>query len=136
MKVCKNCGAELPDEAMFCLYCHAEQSGGPASASSATGTSSTPKSTYRPSSQPTSSSSSSSSSGYANSTLKIIAFVLCVLSCIAVASFVIPLIWCIPATIAVYKSYKYDNPISTLGKVLILIFVNLIAGILLLIDKD
>ncbi len=48
----------------------------------------------------------------------------------------IPLIWCIPMTISVCNKLKNNEPISTGFKVCVLIFVNTIAGILLLTSKE
>lgn len=44
----------------------------------------------------------------------------------------IPLAWCIPLTVHVFRATKAHAPISTAAKVCILIFVDLVAGILLL----
>lgn len=51
-------------------------------------------------------------------------------------STLIPLAWCIPLTVIVFKRTKVGAPISTAMKVCILIFVNIIAGILLLCRKE
>lgn len=53
----------------------------------------------------------------------------------AVAS-LISLAWCIPLTVIVFKRTKIGAPISTAMKVCILIFVNIIPGILLLCRKE
>lgn len=68
--------------------------------------------------------------------MKLAAFILCLLSTIVTGISVIPLFWCVPMTIAVYRAYKGERTLSTAFKVCTLLFVNLIAGILLLIDKD
>lgn len=49
---------------------------------------------------------------------------------------IIPLAWGIPMTISVGRKIKNDAPITTAFKVCTLIFVNLIAGILLLCRKE
>lgn len=49
---------------------------------------------------------------------------------------ILPLAWYIPMALNLAKKTEEGEPISTGFKVLILIFVNLIAGILLLCDKD
>lgn len=51
-------------------------------------------------------------------------------------AFLIPLAWCIPMTVSVFKSSKENKPISTGFKVCVLIFVNLVAGILLLCRSE
>lgn len=47
----------------------------------------------------------------------------------------VPLIWSIPMTIRCFKAMKDGRPLSTAFKVCTLIFVNLVAGILLLCDN-
>ena len=56
-----------------------------------------------------------------------------ILSCIAGAfAFLIPLAWMIPLTVHVFKKLNQSQPISTGVKVCVLLFCNLVAGILLL----
>ena len=68
--------------------------------------------------------------------MKLAAFILCLIGTIASAIAVIPLIWCIPMTIKVYKAYKGEETLSTGFKVCTLLFVSLIGGILLLVDNE
>lgn len=68
--------------------------------------------------------------------MKLAAFILCLLTTIATGWCLIPLCWCIPMTIKVYKAYKGTTTLSTGFNVCVLLFVNLIAGILLLCDPD
>ena len=68
--------------------------------------------------------------------MKLAAFILCLISTIAMGVFLIPLCWCIPMTIQVYKAYKWDTSLSGGFKVCVLLFLNLIAGILLFCDSD
>ena len=49
---------------------------------------------------------------------------------------IIPLAWCLPMTLSFCKKVKKNEKISTGFKVCILLFVNTIAGIVLLCDKD
>lgn len=49
---------------------------------------------------------------------------------------IIPLIWCIPITITYFYRTKNNQPINTGFKVCYLLFVNLIAGILMLCNND
>ncbi|MGM9858732.1 MAG: zinc-ribbon domain-containing protein [Bacilli bacterium] len=73
------------------------------------------------------------------SDLKMVAFVLCILTCVVYAVTIVGvfgLIWCIPMTIKINKAYKENEPLSTGFKVCTLLFVNTIAGILLLVDND
>ena len=66
--------------------------------------------------------------------MKLAAFILCLISTIISGFALIPLIWCIPMTIHVYKAYKGEEDLSVGFKVCVLLFVNLIGGILLLCD--
>ena len=68
--------------------------------------------------------------------MKLAAFILCLLSTIAMGWLLIPLCWCIPMTVSVYKAYKGEKDLSTGFKVCTLLFVNLVGGILLLCDND
>ena len=66
--------------------------------------------------------------------MKLAAFILCLISTIVSGFALISLIWCIPMTIHVYKAYKGEEDLSVGFKVCVLLFVNLIGGILLLCD--
>lgn len=68
--------------------------------------------------------------------MKTAAFILCLLSTIAMGILLVPLCWCIPMTVSIYRASKGENKLSTGFKVCTLIFVNFIAGILLLCDKN
>ena len=50
--------------------------------------------------------------------------------------YLIPLAWCIPMTVVYFKKIKNNQPISTAFKICSLLFVSLVAGILMLCDKD
>ncbi len=64
------------------------------------------------------------------------AFVLMILSTVSIGWCLIPLAWLIPFDVMIWRSYKYGNEISTGAKVCMLLFGNMIAGILLLCDSD
>lgn len=68
--------------------------------------------------------------------MKLAAFILCLISTIVMGWMLIPLAWCIPMTIKAYKAYKGEEILTTGFNVCVLLFVNLIAGILLLCDDD
>lgn len=58
-----------------------------------------------------------------------------IIGCIAGAFFyLVPLVWNIPLTVHVFKRLNKGAPISTGIKICVLLFCNLIAGILLLCD--
>lgn len=60
------------------------------------------------------------------------------LGCIfnALLYYLIPLCWCIPMTVIAFKKLKKGEKIGTGFKVCSLLFVNTIAGILLLCERD
>ncbi|MBR2441835.1 MAG: hypothetical protein IKB20_02055 [Clostridia bacterium] len=59
-----------------------------------------------------------------------------IIATVVLGLYIIPLAWCLPMTISYCKKIKENRPISTSFKVCTLLFVNLIAGILMLCDKD
>ena len=66
-------------------------------------------------------------------TIMTIALVLCIISIVVTAPFIIPLAWTIPMTIHLNKCLKNNEKISVAFKICTLIFLNTIAGILLLV---
>lgn len=70
-------------------------------------------------------------------TLRLINFILCVISCVVVCWAVIPLAWMIPMTVHSWGIYKGTKPNTTAFGVCTLIFIDVIGGILLLVsNKD
>ena len=108
MKYCKNCGAQLEDEAVICPGCGCATDAAPAAAVAAPA-------------EP--------------STLQTIAKVFMILGCIAGAfCFLIPLAWMIPMTIHYSNAIKENRPVGIGFKICAFLFVNMIAGILMLCD--
>lgn len=68
--------------------------------------------------------------------MRLAAFVLCLISTILFGFSIIPLAWCIPMTMYVYEYYKGERDLSLAFMICTLIFVNPIAGILLLIESE
>jgi hypothetical protein len=69
--------------------------------------------------------------------MKIAIRVFMILGIVSNAFLLIPLIWCIPMFLKVDRYLKDEDDISTGFKVCVLLFVNVIAGILLLVyDSD
>ncbi len=68
--------------------------------------------------------------------MKLAAFIFCLIGTITMGWTLIPLCWCIPMTISVYKAYKGEKELGVGFKVCTLLFVSLIGGILLLCDND
>ncbi len=62
--------------------------------------------------------------------------ILMIISTVITGFYLIPLAWCIPMTIMYSNKLKTGEPISTGFKVCVLLFVNTIAGILMLCDKE
>lgn len=71
-----------------------------------------------------------------SSGLKTATKVFMILSCIAGAIYLFPLCWVLPMTIVYFRRTSQGIPMSVAFKVCTLIFVNLIAGILMLCDND
>lgn len=67
-------------------------------------------------------------------TLRLIAFILAIISTVAVCWAIIPLAWMIPMTVHCWGIYKRTKPNTTAFGVCTLIFLNLIGGILLLVS--
>lgn len=68
--------------------------------------------------------------------MKLAGFIFTLLGTIAFGWTLIPLIWCIPMCVKTWRSYKTGESISTGWKVCILLFCDIIAGIILLCDTD
>ena len=108
---CPKCGTNLTDDARFCGNCGynlrtAVQPAAPAQ--------------FRDS----------------DHTLIVITEVFMILGCVSYGIALIPLAWCIPMTVSLFRSFQNRTPTSTAFKVCTLIFVSLVAGILLLIMDD
>ncbi len=107
MKYCAKCGAELFDEAIVCTSCGCAVQNTPAPTANG-----------------------------GNDGLAIAAKILLILGCVAQGWMLLPLAWCLPITISICGKLKRNEPIGTGLKVCSLLFVNLIAGILLLCRDD
>ena len=120
MKYCKYCGQEMADDARYCPKCGAPQDQEQVVA--------TPKveSTQQ---QPR------KGMGEWNP-LQIAAFVLMIITTVGVGWSIIPLAWCIPMTVSYYNKINNREKVSVGFKVCTIIFVNLIAGILMLVDNE
>ena len=67
-----------------------------------------------------------------DTTLRLINFILCVISTVTCAALIVPLAWMIPMTVISWGIYKGKKRNTTAFGVCTLIFVNVIGGILLL----
>lgn len=93
---------------------------------SASGQSATSQVYYQ---QPTQSASSN------DQTLRMIAFIFCVIGTVSIGWAIIPLAWMLPMTIHSWGIYKGTKNNTTAFGVCTLIFLSLVGGILLLISK-
>ena len=112
MKYCATCGKELNDNAVFCDRCGTQVD----KQKRATDQYCTVVAKH-------------------DETLSLVAKILMILSCIGGAIALIPLAWCIPMTVSYWRAVEENRPVSTGFKVCTLIFVNIIAGILMLCDN-
>ena len=111
MKECIHCGAEILDDAVVCINC---------------GRSVVAAAPVIPETKKTAN----------DSGLSIVIKIFLILGCIAQCWLIIPLAWCLPITICVFKRIKEGRPIGVGLKICALLFVNLIAGICLLCMND
>ena len=108
MKYCVHCGAEIHEEAVVCVKC------GRSVETAKNSQSVTPK----------------------DDTMVMVVKIFLIISCVAQGFFLIPLAWCLPITLSIFKCFKENRPVGTGLKVCTLLFVNLIAGICLLCMDD
>ena len=108
MKFCSKCGKELHDEAIICPGC------GCAADDSIKQTPMAPRK---------------------ESGLQLAAKILMIISTASVGLFLLPLAWMLPMTISYCKKIKKGEPVSTGFKICTLLFVNTVAGILMLCDE-
>lgn len=113
MKYCSHCGNQIDDAAVVCPKCGCAVENQQTTAAAATTTE------------------EKKFSG-----LQMAAFILMIISTVAIGWLLVPLAWCIPMTVSYYNSVKNDRPVSMGLKVCTLLFVNLIAGILMLCDNE
>ena len=118
---CTNCGNQIDDNAVICTKCGCLTEAGKK------------MNLPRELSQQNSNQGQASSS---NKTLGTIAKVFMIISTVFMGLYIIPLIWCLPMTLSLSRKLKNNEPISIGFKICILLFVNTIAGILLLCMKD
>lgn len=110
MKYCTKCGNELVDEAVICSKCGCAIE-----------------------CQSISNDVQATSSG-----LKTAAKVFMIIGTVLMSLifYIVPLAWCLPMTISYCKKIKRGEKVSIAFKICSLLFVSLVAGILMLCDKD
>lgn len=135
MVFCKHCGTTLADGATFCTNCGAPVEQAPQQGYVP------PQQSYGYAQQPNYAA-PQPGYGYAPqpapqpSGLSVAAKVFMIISTVVYGLYIIPLAWCLPMTISYSKKIKNGEPVSTGFKVCTLLFVNLIAGILMLCDNN
>ena len=108
MKYCVHCGAEMFDDAVVCVKCgRRAESVSPTVVQSGD-----------------------------DETMSTVIMIFLILGCIAHGWMLIPLAWCIPITVSIFKSLHGKRPISTAMKICTLIFVSVVSGICLLCADD
>ena len=110
-KFCVHCGAEVNPQAVICVHCGCSIPG---------------TNTVR----------TTSSSSDSSDIMKTLIKVFTIIGVVANAFALIPLIWCIPMYQKVNRYLKGEETLTTGFKVCVLLFVNVIAGILLLVDEN
>lgn len=121
---CKNCGHPIDDNAVICTSCGCLTDLGE-------------KMNLNHQNSPSQNSApKASNTTSANDTLGLIAKILMIVSTVVMGFYLIPLAWTLPMTISLSKKLKNREPISIGFKVCTLLFVNTIAGILLLCMKE
>lgn len=110
MKYCAHCGAEIMDAAVICVKCGCATQTQPQPAAQA--------------------------AAVKDDTLDVVIKVVLILACVIQGIILLPLAWCIPMTVSIFKKLNSGEPISTGLKVCTLLFVSLLGGICLLCRKD
>ena len=108
MKFCQKCGKEIMEEAKICPNC---------------GCSVEPEEEKK-----------AATGG--DDGLAVASKIFLIIGCVAQGWLLLPLAWCLPITISICNKMKRNEPVGTGLKVCALLFVNLIAGILLLCRSD
>ena len=108
MKYCSHCGAQILDEAVVCIHCGCSVN------SAMTGRNVQVK----------------------DDSMETIVKVFLIIGCVSIGWSIIPLAWCIPITYMIFKKLKNNEPIGLGLKICSLLFVNVVAGVLLLCMDD
>ena len=111
MKYCTYCGNPARDEAVVCVRCGCQM----------------------PRINPVANAAVSVRN---DDTLPTIAKVFLILGCISQGWLILPLAWCIPITVSIWKKLERGESIGTGLKICTLIFVSLVSGVCLLCMDD
>ena len=135
MKFCTKCGRQLDDNAMYCDKCGSTVVGG-SSDSFAADPFNENNGMYNDSINSTSAPQPTQSKRNDNATMKLVAKIFMILSCVAAGFALIPLAWMIPMTVSYCNKIKNHEEVSLGFKICTLIFVNMVSGILMLCDEE
>ena len=129
MKICEKCGTELSDEFAFCTNCGAAIEKAEVAAV---------ENNELIQVENVEAAAVEQAAEIRNQGLKTTAKVFMIIGTVMTSAmyFVIPLAWCLPMTISYSNKIKRGEKVSTGFKVCSLLFVSLIAGILMLCDRD
>lgn len=119
MSYCKYCGTKLDSDCNFCPSCGGKVDND------------VPPTSHTSYTYPSSNQKDDSS----RKTLVVVTKVFLVIGCIASLSFLLPLLWTVPITIIIWNKLDKKEHISILSKIVVLLFVNIVAGALLLVDE-
>lgn len=110
LKYCSHCGAELLDAAVICVKCGCSTQNQVQFVTQA--------------------------AAAKDDTLDVVIKIVLIIACVIQGIVLLPLAWCIPMTVSIFKKINSGEPISTGLKVCTLLFVSLLGGICLLCRKD
>lgn len=137
MKFCKNCGTQLEDSSAYCYNC------GTVCEQAAPQQNAVPQQqpyVEQPVVQQPVVQQQYAQQQYVAappvSGLATAAKILMIISTVVTGLYLLPLAWCLPMTISYCNKLKTGQPVTTGFKVCTLLFVNTIAGILMLCDKN
>jgi len=120
MKYCTNCGAPLGEASNFCEHCGAPVMGREAQRAEVL----VYEAPFR------------DAPPRRDDGMVTVVKVFLILGCVGFGCLLIPLAWCIPITVSIFRKLNDGEPIGAGLKVAALLLVNLIAGILLLCMED
>lgn len=138
---CPYCGAEILENASFCVSCGAQITREPAAQPQAQTQTAAPVQPQAQAQQPQTTVYINNTQPVApaqydrskNSGLLLAAFILNLVTTIICGIVIIPLAWMIPMTVHSYGVYKGTKPNTTAFAVCTLLFLDLISGILMLV---
>ena len=145
MKYCSKCGAQLPDEAIFCHACGRAVESQFSQQTQFNQQAQPNQQAQRPQQPPLWAQTPNQVPLWhqrppraADNPLTTAAKVLMIIGTVVMAIYTlgIALAWCLPMTIAYSNSIKEGRPVSTGFKVCTLLFVSLVAGILMLCENS